>query len=590
MPARDGGRSLLSGCSRWAVVREWPRGNPRHSVLICGFWLTRCRRAREPTIPREWARLLEGEGWRNMVTIDTAGERTAAALPLVPGPDPPTRRCGAGSSSPCPCPRRGWRCSSGWWRRRPRVRFILHRFARRQGLASPPGRPSGRASARKASRSPWQGSPPHRSATIRPMRTHAMSKTVPLVLSQTDFSESKRPAPDQDTPKQQPDRALVQPQKRLSMRCDRLWGEATPLCASADGRRAPGPGGGPALARRLRPAPLPDRAGQRPRRAGPGHRAQPGLRRADRARRHHGVRRARAGRPDARQLPAPHDPCGVPRRPAEPLRALLHQSPRTFGKPTSLWTLDLAAEVSFEEGLTPERVSGETIRATLVRLGVRWKRAKHWITSPDPEYARKKVARDRLIRLARTHPDGSWASRTRSGGAAWPTRPSTPGPSPTSPCGWSNRRSRRTTPTPRRWPATACWCAGGPTGRTARRARKPGCGSSTAAPSAPSPPTSWTGAAASSPPPARRRSCWSGTTPPGTSARRCAPGSATTTGRGKTAAAASGSSPASCPSRAPGSTPSSPSGSTASARSSSPTACSPPANWPSASAPPRLPL
>src|SRR5213082_3236682 len=45
----------------------------------------------------------------------------------------------------------------------------------------------------------------------------------------------------------------------------------------------------------------------------------------------------------------------------EQLRTLLHQSPRTFGKPTSVWTLELAAEVSFEQGLTPERVSGETI-------------------------------------------------------------------------------------------------------------------------------------------------------------------------------------------------------------------------------------
>jgi transposase len=76
---------------------------------------------------------------------------------------------------------------------------------------------------------------------------------------------------------------------------------------------------------------------------------------------------------------------------AERLRALLHQSPRTFDKPTSLWTLDLAAEVSFEQGLVRERVSGETIRATLKRLGIGWKRAKRWITSPDPEYARKKV-------------------------------------------------------------------------------------------------------------------------------------------------------------------------------------------------------
>jgi transposase len=75
----------------------------------------------------------------------------------------------------------------------------------------------------------------------------------------------------------------------------------------------------------------------------------------------------------------------------EQLRALLHQSPRTFGKPTSVWTLELAAEVSFAEGITAEQVSGETIRQAIRRLGVRWQRAKQWITSPDPEYARKKV-------------------------------------------------------------------------------------------------------------------------------------------------------------------------------------------------------
>jgi transposase len=74
----------------------------------------------------------------------------------------------------------------------------------------------------------------------------------------------------------------------------------------------------------------------------------------------------------------------------EALRALLHQSPRTFGKPTSRWTLQLAAEVSFAQGLTPRLVSDETIRVALRRLRVSWKRAKHWITSPDPAYARKK--------------------------------------------------------------------------------------------------------------------------------------------------------------------------------------------------------
>lgn len=90
---------------------------------------------------------------------------------------------------------------------------------------------------------------------------------------------------------------------------------------------------------------------------------------------------------------------------AEALRALLHQSPRSYGKETSVWTLALVAEVAYAQGLTAWRVSNETIRATLARMGVSWRRAKHWITSPDPEYARKTARRDRLIRLAEGHPD-----------------------------------------------------------------------------------------------------------------------------------------------------------------------------------------
>ncbi|HEV8194923.1 MAG TPA: helix-turn-helix domain-containing protein [Ktedonobacterales bacterium] len=75
---------------------------------------------------------------------------------------------------------------------------------------------------------------------------------------------------------------------------------------------------------------------------------------------------------------------------AERLRALLHRRPRDFGKPSSLWTLAWAAEVSVAEGIVPTRVSGETTRQTLLRLGISWERAKHWISSPDPGYTRKK--------------------------------------------------------------------------------------------------------------------------------------------------------------------------------------------------------
>jgi transposase len=72
------------------------------------------------------------------------------------------------------------------------------------------------------------------------------------------------------------------------------------------------------------------------------------------------------------------------------LKAVLQQSPRSFGKATSRWTLPLLAQVCVEQGITPQRVSDETIRTTLQRLDIRWKRATKWITSPDPAYPAKK--------------------------------------------------------------------------------------------------------------------------------------------------------------------------------------------------------
>jgi transposase len=75
---------------------------------------------------------------------------------------------------------------------------------------------------------------------------------------------------------------------------------------------------------------------------------------------------------------------------ADPLKGILHQSPRRFGKGRSTWTLGLLADVAFEQQLTPRRLSHEAVRQAVKRLGHGWKRAKTWITSPDPAYARKK--------------------------------------------------------------------------------------------------------------------------------------------------------------------------------------------------------
>ena len=71
------------------------------------------------------------------------------------------------------------------------------------------------------------------------------------------------------------------------------------------------------------------------------------------------------------------------------LRAVLHQPPRAFGHARSTWTLALLAEVAHGQGLSPTELSVETIRRALLRLGVGWKRAKRWLTSPDPAYAQK---------------------------------------------------------------------------------------------------------------------------------------------------------------------------------------------------------
>jgi Homeodomain-like domain len=76
----------------------------------------------------------------------------------------------------------------------------------------------------------------------------------------------------------------------------------------------------------------------------------------------------------------------------ERLRAILHRPPRAFGHARSAWTLDLLAREAHGQGLSPAGLSGETIRRALLRLGVGWKRAKRWLTSPDPAYAQKNVA------------------------------------------------------------------------------------------------------------------------------------------------------------------------------------------------------
>ena len=75
----------------------------------------------------------------------------------------------------------------------------------------------------------------------------------------------------------------------------------------------------------------------------------------------------------------------------EQLHTILHHCPRTYGKNRSTWTLKLLAEVACEQGLSEQTLSDPTLLDAVRRLGVSWKRAKHWISSPDPAYTRKKT-------------------------------------------------------------------------------------------------------------------------------------------------------------------------------------------------------
>src|SRR5215208_7453443 len=144
---------------------------------------------------------------------------------------------------------------------------------------------------------------------------------------------------------------LVHSQNRLSAKCYADRHETTDLRASAFGRRARGPGGRPALVRRLRPPSLPDPPCQLQGRERLRHSPLVGLRSPDGAHSHKALQRGgieealrkRSSRPE--RVHAAFDEGGT-----EALREMLHRSPREFGKDTSLWTLSLAAEVSFEEG------------------------------------------------------------------------------------------------------------------------------------------------------------------------------------------------------------------------------------------------
>src|SRR6266566_2858734 len=157
------------------------------------------------------------------------------------------------------------------------------------------------------------------------------------------------------------------------------------------GRTAPNPGG-TAFVRCLCDASLPDLESIGARGTSPSDCAPTGLRRPDGAQCDPRVQCDRANGAARRLLAPPsaaHQLLGG--RARAPERRGSHRSPRDFGKERGRWTLELAAQVSLEQGIIAIPISDESVRRALKRLKTNWKRAKHWITSPDPLYQQKKT-------------------------------------------------------------------------------------------------------------------------------------------------------------------------------------------------------
>ena len=94
--------------------------------------------------------------------------------------------------------------------------------------------------------------------------------------------------------------------------------------------------------------------------------------------------------------------------------------PEEQGRAT--WTLQGLADAIADRFDHVRMMSHEAVRRLLDRRGVCYRRAKEWLTSPDPLYTLRKSQRDRLLALARAAPDGAAVWLDESWFARWPYR------------------------------------------------------------------------------------------------------------------------------------------------------------------------
>jgi len=88
------------------------------------------------------------------------------------------------------------------------------------------------------------------------------------------------------------------------------------------------------------------------------------------------------------EQPKPGRPRIKSKQIAEAVEEIIHRPPTDFGFDRSTWSLEAMVEYVFKS--RGVQVGMQTVRDVLYEMGYRWRRAKHSVTSPDPDYQGKK--------------------------------------------------------------------------------------------------------------------------------------------------------------------------------------------------------
>jgi transposase len=104
---------------------------------------------------------------------------------------------------------------------------------------------------------------------------------------------------------------------------------------------------------------------------------------------------------------------------AEAAETLVRQKP-PLEQDRATWTLVGLSEILAARFDHIATMSHEAVRRLLKQRGITYRRAKEWLSSPDPLYDVHKTQRDRLLAIARAAPDGAAMWLDQSWFVRWP--------------------------------------------------------------------------------------------------------------------------------------------------------------------------